>query len=109
MHPNRATIMEEIHPSRRKIVPATELAKYPFNVRTPANELHITPGVSQNSLLSTVKYADANYITVFDKDKVNIYDANDTVVTVSKGAILRGWFCFLALHAFATAIIYRPR
>jgi hypothetical protein len=43
-----------------KIVPATELAKYPFNMRTPANELHITPGVSQNSLLSTVKYADAN-------------------------------------------------
>ena len=60
-------------------------------MRTPANELHITPGVSQNSLLSTVKYADANYITVFDKDEVNIYDANDTVVTVSKGAILRGW------------------
>ena len=59
-------------------------------MRTPANELHITPGVSQNSLLSTVKYADANYITVFDKDEVNIYDANDTVVTVSKGAILRG-------------------
>ncbi len=91
MRPYRATIVEEIHPSRGKIVPATELTKNPFNVRTLANKLHITPGVSQNSLLSTVKYADANYITVFDKDEVNIYDANDTVVTVSKGAILRGW------------------
>ena len=73
------------------IIPATECATYPFNVRPPANELHITPGVSQNSLLSTGKYANANYITVFDNDEVNIYDANDTLVTVSKGAILRGW------------------
>ena len=73
------------------IVPATEIAEYPFTVRAPANELHITPGVSQHSLLSTSKYADANYITIFDRDTVNIYDANDTEITVSKGAILRGW------------------
>ena len=73
------------------IIPATECATYPFNVRPPANELHITPGVSQNSLLSTGKYANANYITVFDNNEVNIYDANDTLVTVSKGAILQGW------------------
>ncbi len=42
-------------------------------------------------ILSTVKFADANYITIFDKDEVNIYDANDTIITVIKGAILRGW------------------
>ena len=73
------------------MVPATEIAEYPFAVRAPANELHITPGVSQHSLLSTSKFADANYITIFDKDTVNIYDANDTVISVTKGAILRGW------------------
>jgi len=73
------------------IVPATKIAEYPFTIRAPANELHITPGVSQHSLLSTSKYADANYITIFDKDTVNIYDANDTEITVTKGAILRGW------------------
>jgi len=28
---------------------------------------------------------------VFDKDTVNIYDANDTIITVTKDAILRGW------------------
>ena len=73
------------------IVPATKIAEYPFAVRAPANELHITPGVSQHSLLSTSKYADANYITIFDKDTVNIYDANDMEITATKGAILRGW------------------
>ena len=72
-------------------MPATKIAEYPFVVRALANELHITPGVSQHSLLSTSKYADANYITIFDKDTVNIYDANDTEITVTKGAILRRW------------------
>jgi hypothetical protein len=68
------------------------MAEYLFNVRAPANELHITPGVSQYSLLSTGKFADANYITVFDKEIVDIYDANDTIFTISRGAILHG-FC----------------
>jgi hypothetical protein len=73
-----------------KIVQATEMAEYPFEVIAPSNELHITPGVSQDSLLSTSKCADANYITVYDKETVNIYDANNTMITVTKGAILRG-------------------
>jgi hypothetical protein len=74
-----------------EVIQATEKAEYPFNVRAPANKLHITPGVSQHSLLSTGKYADANYIRVFDKDSVNVYDANDTIITVTRDAILRGW------------------
>ncbi len=28
----------------------------------------------------------------FDKEEVNIYDAQNTMLNVSKGAILRGWF-----------------
>ncbi len=74
-----------------KVITATEIAEYPFDVRLPANELHITPGVSQHSPLSTGKFADANYITVFNKEMVNIYDANDTIFTISKGAILCGF------------------
>ncbi len=65
------------------VIPATEIAEYPFEVRKLAKILHITPGVSQNSLLSTVKFADANYITIFDKDTVNIYNANDKIITIT--------------------------
>jgi hypothetical protein len=72
------------------VIQATEIAEYPFNVRKQA-KVHITPGVSQHSLLSIGKYADANYITVFDKDTVNVYNANNTIITVTKDAILRGW------------------
>jgi hypothetical protein len=74
-----------------QLIQATEKVEYRFNVRAPANELLITPGVSQHSLLSTGKYVDANYITVFDKDTINVYNANNTVITVTKEAILQGW------------------
>ena len=74
-----------------EVVLAKDIAEYPFDVRKPAKELHITPGISENSLLSTLKYADAGYITVFEKDKVNMYNANNTIITVSREAVLRGW------------------
>ncbi len=76
-----------------KIVNATEIAEYPFKVRAPAQELHITPSVTKNSLLSTSKFANANYITIFDKEAVNIYDANETTITITRGAMLRGFKC----------------
>jgi hypothetical protein len=84
------------------------MAKYPFNVRAPANELHTTPGVSQHSLLSTGKFADANYITVFDKEMVNVYDANDTIFTVSRGAILCG-FCNPVLNLYQIPLVDKVR
>jgi hypothetical protein len=74
-----------------EVVPAKEIAEYPFDVRKPAKELHITPGISENSLLSTSKYADAGYITIFEKDRVNVYNAHNTMITVSREAVLRGW------------------
>jgi hypothetical protein len=48
--------------------------------------------IETHSLLSTVKFAEAGYITVLDKEEVNIYDTQNTTLKVSKGAILRGWF-----------------
>jgi hypothetical protein len=80
------------------------MAKYPFNVRVPANKLHITPGVSQHSLLSTGKFANANYIMVFDKEMVNVYNANNTIFTISKGAILRG-FCNPVLNLYQIPLV----
>ncbi len=80
------------------------MAEYPFNVRAPANELHITPGVSQHSLLSTGKFANANYITVFDKEMVNIYNANNTIFTISRGAIQHG-FCNPVLNLYPIPLV----
>ena len=72
---------------------ATEIDELHHDVRHPAKDIHIVPGIERDSLLSIPKFADANYFAIFDKDELNIYDANKTKVTVSRGAILRGWRC----------------
>ena len=71
--------------------PATDEGLLIHNVREPARTLDIVPDLTTQSLISVGKFADANYFTIFDGEEVNIYDANNTKVTVSRNAILRGY------------------
>ena len=48
------------------------------------------PGI-QNNLLSTNQLAKARYITIFDEEEVNIYNATKTEIKTSRGVVLRGW------------------
>ncbi len=43
--------------------------------------------------MSTSRFAAADYITIFDKEEVNVYDATNTVIAVTQGAILHGFKC----------------
>ena len=63
------------------------------DVRHPAKDVHIVPGIERDSLLSIPKFADANYVAIFDKDKININDANKTTIVISRGTIFQGWRC----------------
>jgi len=76
-----------------EIEEASNMDELQHNVRHPAKDMNIVPGIEWDSLLSILKFADANYIAIFDKDEVNIYDANKTTIVVSRGAILQGWRC----------------
>ena len=60
---------------------ADNIKRLPFEVRHPASELYMVPGIKHN-LLSMNQFAEAKYITIFDEDQVNIYDATNTEVTV---------------------------
>ena len=60
-------------------------------LRDPARLCDIVPGITEDSLISTSKMADAGYISIFDGEEVNIYNANNTKITVTRGAVLRGW------------------
>ena len=71
---------------------AATVSKLAHNVQQPAKDIHIVPSIKSNLLLSTAKFAEAGYITVFDNQEVNIYNAHDTKLIVLRGAILRGWF-----------------
>jgi len=72
--------------------PASEIQQLHHNVHQPAKDVHIVTTIDKNSLLSIPKFAAAGYITVFDGEEVNIYDAYNTKVIVTREAILRGWF-----------------
>jgi hypothetical protein len=70
---------------------ASEIRELATKVRAPARDVHITPGIAESSLISTSRFSDAGYATIFAGDQVNIYDQNDMIITVSRGAILRSW------------------
>jgi len=55
----------------------------------PARTVDMVPGIKNNTLISTSKFADANYISIFDQEEVNVYDANTTKITVSRGSVLK--------------------
>ena len=62
---------------------ASDMDKLHHDVPHLAKDMHIVPGIERDSLLSIPKFADTNYLTIFDKDKVNIYDINKTTIVVS--------------------------
>ena len=72
------------------LAPASVIKELPMEVRAPANEVHVVPGI-KNNLLSTSKFVDANYAWVFDNDVVSIYDKNNTEIKTTRAAVLKGW------------------
>mgnify|MGYP006217623273 CR=1 FL=1 len=72
---------------------AMEVKLLQHKLRHPVRRVDIIPGIKMESLISMAKLADADYMAVFDKEKVEIFDANNTKVEVINGAILRGWRC----------------
>ncbi len=84
------------------------------------NKLHITPSITKKLLLSTGQFAAANYVTIFDKEEVNVYNANNTIIAVTRGAILQGWWdaatrlwriplvAVVRNNNTNTVIVYRP-
>ena len=72
---------------------ATAMDELHHKLRPPAKDVHIMLLIKRDSLCSISKFVHANYIAIFDKDKVNIYDANNTEVTVTCSAILQGFRC----------------
>ena len=70
--------------------PASKKTKLLFNVRAPANEVDIVPGLQQ-TLLSTSKFTDAGYTAVYDENEVNFYNKEDVIITAE--SVLRGYKC----------------
>ena len=72
------------------IAPADKIKRLPFKIRHPGSKVHMVPGIKHNLLLMN-QFVEAKYITIFDDDQVNIYEATNTEVTVLQGSVLRSW------------------
>ena len=73
--------------------PASEIRLLDHDLRSPATELHMMPGLTETTLVSAAKLAEAGYVSIFDNDEVNVYDTYNTVITVSRSEVLRGYKC----------------
>ena len=72
---------------------ATERMKLPFELREPATDMSLVPGV-HTSLISAVKFAEADYISVLYKDGLKIYDgksSNIAKILIKEKAVLEGY------------------
>ena len=78
---------KEFRSTSGEVEKATDIVEYPYKVREEAKRVDIVPNV-KNDLMSIGKYADAGYISFFDDKEVNIYDMNNTTITVSRGSVL---------------------
>jgi hypothetical protein len=72
---------------------AGKKAKLQYDMRQPAVDADMVPGLAMNSLLSTSKLADANYITVSTQDEVQVFDAELSQFQVSGKVVMKGWRC----------------
>jgi hypothetical protein len=72
---------------------ASDMDEFQHDMRHPAKDVHIVPGIEHDSLLSIPKFVDANFVAIFEKDEVNIYNANKTTIIVFHSTILRRWGC----------------
>jgi hypothetical protein len=71
---------------------ATEKILLKYDIRAGAREVNIVPGL-HSTLISVPKLADADYITVFDKNKATIYDATTTQVKTTGPPLLTAPRC----------------
>ena len=49
----------------------------------------MVPGPASDTLLSGSKFADADYISIYDPLEVNIYDAKTTKISITEKVVLK--------------------
>jgi hypothetical protein len=74
------------------IAKATKKMELDLDMRQVALEMNVVPGL-ESTLVSVCKMAEADYITVLDKNEAKIYDGKTVKITVSEEAVLKGWRC----------------
>ena len=69
---------------------ATERMKLAHELRSPAYKVGLVPGL-HSTLLIGVNFSDVDYVTILDKEGINIYDGKTTKIIISEKAVLSGY------------------
>ena len=72
---------------------ATTQAKLLHKVREPARSVDMVPSLAEHTLISTSKFADADYVAIYDEKEVNFYDNKTAKIEISEEAVLTGYRC----------------
>jgi hypothetical protein len=67
---------------------ASTITKFLHNVREPARSANIVPTLAKNSLMSTIKFADARYTVLYNNKEVNYYKKATMKIIMSEDAVL---------------------
>ena len=51
-------------------------------LKQPARTIDMAPDLVQHTLLNPIKFADVEYISIYDGDEVNIYDGQTAKISV---------------------------
>ena len=51
----------------------------------------MVPDLVQHTILSARTFSDADYISIYDVNEVNIYDGRTSKIRISEAAVLKGW------------------
>ena len=69
------------------------IAKLEHDLREPTKLVDIVSGLACDTLLRGSKFADADYISIYDPLEVNIYDAKTTKKMLQKAPVPKCWRC----------------
>jgi hypothetical protein len=72
---------------------ASIVKKLLHNVWEPAQSANIVPTLTNNSLISTIKFVDAGYTVIYDDKEVDYSEKATTKIIMSEDAVLQGWQC----------------
>ena len=72
---------------------ASLAAKLHHDLHEPVISMDIVPSLTDNTLISTGKFTDANYFAVYNDKELNIYDGNKAKIYITEEAVLQGFRC----------------
>ena len=72
------------------IAQSIKVEKLEHNVQEPSTTIYMVPNLVQHTLLSASKFSGADYISIYNGEKENIYDGQTAKINIPEAAVKTG-------------------